>query len=73
MFQQDEWNGGEPTGMIEAQRVTLVTAYENGYFEEPREADLADIAAKLGLSPTAIGGRIRRSTGRFVETALLDD
>ena len=73
MFRQDEWNGNEPTGLTEAQRVALVTAYENGYFEEPREARLADIAAELDLSPTAIGGRIRRGTAKLVETALLEN
>jgi predicted DNA binding protein len=73
MFRQDEWNGDEPTGLTEAQRVALVTAYENGYFEEPREARLADIAAELDLSPTAIGGRIRRGTAKLVETALLEN
>ncbi|EMA48225.1 helix-turn-helix domain-containing protein [Halococcus salifodinae] len=73
MFRQDEWDGGEPTGLTEAQREALMTAYENGYFEEPREARLADIADELDLSPTAIGGRIRRGTAKLVETTLFDD
>lgn len=73
MFRQDEWTGSEPTGLTEPQRVALVTAYERGYFEEPREAHLSDIAQSLGLSPTAIGGRIRRGTAKLIETALIRD
>lgn len=70
IFRQDEWIGTEPTGLTEAQRVALVTAYEHGYFEEPREAYLSDLAAILDLSPTAIGGRIRRGTAKLIETSL---
>lgn len=72
LFQQNEWTGGEPTALTEAQRVALVTAYEQGYFEEPRDAALADLAELLDLSPTAIGGRIRRGTAKLVETTLVE-
>lgn len=71
MFRQDEWTGTEPTGLTEAQRVALVTAYEHGYFEEPRDSHLTDLAQILELSPTAIGGRIRRGTAKLIETTLV--
>ena len=70
LFRQEEWTGGEPTGLTEAQRTALLTAYENGYFEEPRRDCLSDIAERLGLSPTATGGRIRRGTAKLIETTL---
>ncbi|EMA51292.1 helix-turn-helix domain-containing protein [Halococcus salifodinae] len=73
MFRQDEWDGGEPTALTEAQREALMTAYESGYFEEPREAPLDEIADEFDLSPTAIGGRLRRGTAKLVETALIED
>lgn len=73
MFRQDEWVGGEPTGLTDAQRVALLTAYESGYFEEPRDACLSDVAGQLDLSPTATGGRIRRGTAKLIETTLLED
>lgn len=72
MFRQDEWMGKKPTALTEAQRVALLTAYENGYFEEPRDASLSDIAEMLDISPTALGGRIRRGTAKLIETALVD-
>lgn len=73
MFRQDEWTRGEPARLTAAQRDALVTAHEAGYFEEPREASLSDVAESLGISPTAVGGRIRRGTAELVETVLLDD
>lgn len=73
MFRQDEWTRGEPAKLTAAQRDALVTAHQAGYFEEPREASLSDVAKSLGISPTAVGGRIRRGTAELVETVLLDD
>ena len=73
MFRQDEWTRGEPAKLTAAQRDALVTAHEAGYFEEPREASLSDVAESLEISPTAVGGRIRRGTAELVETVLLDD
>jgi predicted DNA binding protein len=73
MFRQDGWVRGEPTGLTDAQRDALLAAYENGYFEEPREASLADLAEVLGISPTAVGGRIRRGTAELVEMVLLEE
>ena len=73
MFRQDEWTRGEPARLTAAQRDALVTAHEAGYFEEPREASLSDVAESLDISPTAVGGRIRRGTAELVETVLLDD
>lgn len=73
MFRQDEWTRGEPAKLTAAQRDALVTAHEAGYFEEPRGASLSDVAESLGISPTAVGGRIRRGTAELVETVLLDD
>ncbi|SEA05554.1 Predicted DNA binding protein, contains HTH domain [Haloplanus vescus] len=60
-------------GLTDAQRDALVTAYEAGYFEEPRDTSLEELAGELDISPTAVGGRIRRGTARLIEQTLLDD
>ena len=73
MFPQEEWGGGTSGGLTDAQRDALVTAYESGYFEEPRRASLADLAEELDISPTAVGGRIRRGTAALVETSLIEE
>ncbi|GAB3678604.1 helix-turn-helix domain-containing protein [Halopiger thermotolerans] len=73
MFQQDEWTSGVAPEVTDEQRDALVTAYEEGYFEEPRETSLEELADSLGISPTAVGGRIRRGTGKLVKTTLLEE
>lgn len=73
MYRQDGWMNGEPSKLTDAQRDGLVTAYEHGYFEEPREAALEDLAEVLDISPTAVSGRIRRGTAELVESILLDE
>ena len=60
-------------GLTDAQYDALVTAYEAGYFEEPRGTSLEVLAEELGISPTAVGGRIRRGTSRLVERTLIDE
>ncbi|WP_436346311.1 helix-turn-helix domain-containing protein [Natronorubrum sp. FCH18a] len=73
MFRQDEWAGGRAPTLTDEQQAALVNAYEEGYFEEPRETSLEDLADRLDISPTAVGGRIRRGTGKLVETTLLEE
>lgn len=73
MFRQDEWTGGTAPEVTDEQRAALVNAYEEGYFEEPRETSLEELADLLDISPTAVGGRIRRGTGQLVETTLLEE
>jgi predicted DNA binding protein len=73
MFRQDDITDTTAAGLTEAQRVALKTAYEKGYFEEPRETSLEDLATDLDISPTSVGGRIRRGTGRLIESVLLED
>jgi predicted DNA binding protein len=72
MYQQEGFSlDGKP--LTEPQRTTLLTAYERGYFDEPRGTSHKEIADLLGISPTAVGGRIRRGTARLIEMVLGDD
>ncbi|WP_318570832.1 helix-turn-helix domain-containing protein [Salinigranum marinum] len=72
MYQQEGISlDGKP--LTEPQRTTLLTAYERGYFDEPRGTSHKEIAELLDISPTAVGGRIRRGTARLIEIVLADD
>ncbi|WP_129113489.1 helix-turn-helix domain-containing protein [Halegenticoccus tardaugens] len=71
MFRQDEWVSGVTAELTDEQRDALLLAYEEGYFEEPREASLEDLAERLDISPTAVGGRIRRGTHQLVRATLV--
>jgi predicted DNA binding protein len=73
IYSLDEFPADDGVGLTDAQRDTLVAAYEAGYFEEPRDTSLQELADSLGISPTAVGGRIRRGTSRLIERTLADD
>lgn len=61
------------TGLTPGQREALSLAYDRGYFDEPRESSLEELADELGVSSTAVGGRLRRGTARLVERVLDPD
>lgn len=60
-------------GLTEEQRETLLFAYERGYFEEPRQTSLEELAGEMGLSSTAVGGRIRRGINQLVEATVVEE
>ncbi|PSP81892.1 helix-turn-helix domain-containing protein [Halobacteriales archaeon QS_1_68_17] len=59
-----------PYGLTDTQRETLLVALERGYFSEPREATLADLADALDISQTAAGGRLRRGLETLVRATV---
>ncbi|MDZ7849821.1 MAG: helix-turn-helix domain-containing protein [Halodesulfurarchaeum sp.] len=65
--------GTADVGVTESQREALLVAFEKGYFEEPRNATLSQVATALDVSQPAAGGLIRRGTKRLVESCLLSD
>lgn len=63
----------EPRALTDEQRETLVTAYELGYFTQPRETSLAELASHLDISPSAAAGRIKRGMSALVGGTLVVD
>ena len=64
--------GGGPT-LTEEQREALVVAYRRGYFAEPRATSLEDLADELGISPTAVAGRLKRGMRALVGMTVVAD
>ncbi|MFB6155446.1 MAG: helix-turn-helix domain-containing protein [Haloferacaceae archaeon] len=62
-----------PAAPTDRQQETLVAAYERGYFAEPRETSLEELAEALDLSPTAVNGRLRRGMKSLVEMTIVVD
>lgn len=60
-------------GLTDPQREALVAAFVNGYYDEPRESSLEELATLLDISPTAVSGRLRRGSARLIEDVLIDD
>jgi predicted DNA binding protein len=65
--------GDTDAGLTDSQREALLVAVEMGYFEEPRDATLGEVAAELGISQPAASGLLRRATKRLVVASLMDD
>ncbi len=57
--------------ITDAQREAIKTAYTEGYFSEPRDASLADLADALDQSPSAVGGRVRRGMKTLIARTLV--
>lgn len=63
---------GSETDLTRSQREALLLALEMGYFEEPRAVTLEDVAAELGISQPAAGGRLRRGIRRLLVSTVAD-
>jgi predicted DNA binding protein len=61
------------TGLTDSQREALLVAFETGYFEEPRNATLSEVAADLDISQPAASGLLRRGIKRLIVSSLMDD
>ena len=62
-----------PRTLTDQQRAALVAAYESGYFAEPREASLEEVAERLDISPSAVAGRLRRGMKSLVGATIVVD
>jgi len=60
-------------GLTESQYVTLVEAYEQGYYSVPREVNLEELAGGLDVSHQALSERLRRGHETLIEHALDPD
>jgi predicted DNA binding protein len=65
--------GTTDAGLTDSQREALLVALEMGYFEEPRDVTLGEVAADLDISQPAASGLLRRGIKRLVISSLVDD
>jgi predicted DNA binding protein len=65
--------GNTDAGLTDRQRDALLVALKTGYFEEPREVTLSDVATELDISQPAASGLLRRGIKRLVVSSLVDD
>jgi len=62
---------GQEYDLTGAQREAMIVAYTLGYYDSPREAIRQDVADELGISPQAVGSRLRRGTRRLIASTLM--
>ncbi|WP_458185766.1 helix-turn-helix domain-containing protein [Haladaptatus sp. NG-WS-4] len=58
--------------LTEPQREALVAAHQGGYFDVPRNATLADLGSKLGVSKQSVSERLRRAQSRLVAETVIE-
>lgn len=73
LYHADEGDhgAGPAYGLTPVQLETLRAVYERGYFNDPRDASVEDLAAALGISSSAVSGRLRRGLETFVERTIV--
>ncbi|SEP21865.1 GAF and HTH_10 associated domain-containing protein [Halogranum amylolyticum] len=57
--------------LTDAQRETLLAAFERGYYDIPRSVSLAELATQFGISDQAVSERLRRATRALVAETLV--
>jgi predicted DNA binding protein len=65
---------GEPAGrfgLTDGQYRALVLAFDRGYYEVPKRANLEDVARELDISHRSPSERLRRGTGALIEDTLI--
>lgn len=60
-------------GLTQAQYHSLVSAFEAGYFEIPKEATLHDLAEQEGTTHQALSERLRRGIHNLIQQRLITD
>lgn len=73
IYGNDEAGTDISYGLTDEQKAALTTAYDSGYFGEPREISLKGVANEMGLSSTAVSGRLRRGTRNLIAATIAED
>lgn len=69
--QREEPDSKQQFGLTEPQAEALVAAFEHGYYDDPREMSLEELASLLDISQTAASGRLRRGSCHHIEEVLI--
>lgn len=73
IYGNTDTDGRESYGLTDEQRDALQTAYSHGYFDEPRSIKLNEAADEMGLSSTAMSGRLRRGIRNLISTTIAEE
>lgn len=68
----DDAEFGDTYGLTDEQLETLHVAYTGGYFQEPRQMSLVDLAETLDISPSAASGRLRRGLTTLLGATIIE-
>ncbi|WP_121823079.1 helix-turn-helix domain-containing protein [Halostella salina] len=64
----DDGSSVDGVALTAKQREVLTLAIEAGYYEQPRNASLSDLAGELGVTPSAVSQRLNAIERKLVRT-----
>ncbi|WP_227377378.1 helix-turn-helix domain-containing protein [Haladaptatus halobius] len=70
IYQLEEGRQGR-FGLTEEQQDALTLAYDEGYYDIPRNLDAGDLADELGITHQAVSERLRRAHENLVKNTLI--
>lgn len=62
-----------PYGLTETQRKTLELAFNEGYFDVPKNTSLDDLGEKLDVSRQSVSRRVRQGVRNLLDTTLMNE
>lgn len=71
IYELSELVEGDSRHITQEQRETLLTAYREGYFDQPRRSTQGDLAEHFDVSRRAVSDRLRRGIRNLIATSLL--
>lgn len=70
LYSLSELVEGQHQPLTDEQRETLITAYRDGYYDEPRRTNQQALGNHFGVSARAISNRLRRGTANLIASSL---
>ena len=71
LYRETQPMTGGQYGLTDKQQEALVTAWEAGYFQAPRNATLEDVAESLGITHQSLSQRLRRAHHELIANTLV--
>mgnify|MGYP000462914475 CR=1 FL=1 len=72
IYSNEDAGGESSYGLTDEQRAALQLAFAEGYFNEPRDISLSEVAEEMDLSSTAMSGRLRRGMRNLVAATIAE-
>ena len=72
IYSNEDAGGESSYGLTDEQRSALQLAFAEGYFNEPRDVSLSEVADEMDLSSTAMSGRLRRGMRNLIAATIAD-
>ncbi|MGQ4555523.1 helix-turn-helix domain-containing protein [Halobellus sp. GM3] len=72
IYSNDDAGGESSYGLTDEQLAALQLAFDRGYFNEPRDISLSEVAEEMDLSSTAMSGRLRRGMRNLIAATIAE-